>query len=373
MQPSPDVVVIGGGVTGCAVAYCLSKEGVRVTLVERESLACQASGVAAGLLAPLAEAEGPNPTVELGLLSLELHRSLAQELWEGTGISVEYQQTPVLRVAFTDEGEVSLRQTLAWQQELGLRVSWAEAEELRRLEPQLSAEARGGLHSQDEAQLEAYPYALALARGAERQGTRVVYTTVNGIRFQGGQAVGVETSRGVLPAGAVVIALGPWSHLAGEWLGFPVPVEPLKGQLLRVLPPHGAMQCIVFHKGDYVAPKPNGTLLMGTTEERVGFDTSVTEEGSRHIIEAGLRLVPGLSAAEEMHAIAGLRPVTPDNLPIIGKAPHQEGVYLATGHGRRGVILSPATGQAIADLILRGSTELPIGAFSPARFAEEKG
>ena len=372
MQQHPDVVVIGGGVIGCAIAYYLSVEGARVTLIEQESLACQASGVAAGLLTPLAEAEDQSPTLELGLRSLELHRRLAQELLEITGISVEYQQTQVLRVAFSEEEGEELKRTLAWQGELGLRVSWADPEELRRLEPQLSHEAQGGLYSQDEAQLEAYPYVLALARGAERARTRVIYASVNGIRLEGDRAVGVETSRGVIPAGAVVIAMGPWSHRAGEWLGINIPIEPLRGQLLRVLPPHNPMTCILFHGGEYVAPKPNSTLLMGTTEERVGFDKAVTEEGRHHIVTAALRLAPSLREAEEQHAIAGLRPITPDGLPIIGAVPQVQSVYLATGHGRKGVLLSAATGQAIADLILRGSTDLPIGGLSLGRFMSEK-
>ncbi len=369
MQPSPDVIIIGGGVIGCAIAYHLSKQGARVTVLERESLACQASGVAAGLLTPLAEAEAPSPLVDLGIRCLALHRTLAQELLAATGISVEYQTVPVLRLAFNDDDVARLKRSLAWQRDAGLRVSWIDSEEVRRLEPQASPEVLGGLYSQDEAQLEAYPLTLALARGAEQHGTQVVYTDVTGIRLRAGRAVGVETSRGVFPAGAVVVAMGPWSHLAGQWLGMSLPVEPLKGQLLRALPPQEPLRCVLFHHGDYVAPKPNGTLLLGTTEERVGFDKRVTEEGRQHIVEVALRLVPGLQDAQEMHAIAGLRPITPDGMPIIGKALHLENVYVATGHGRRGVTLSPATGQAIADLVLRGATDVPIQPFSPRRFA----
>jgi glycine oxidase len=364
----PDVVIIGGGVIGCSIAYHLSKEGAHVILIERELLAHQASGVAAGLLNPLAEAERPNPTVDLGIVSLKLHYDLAKELEEDTGISVEYEQTPILRVALTDSEEVSLRQTLSWQENLGLRVSWSSPEELQRLEPGLSHNTLGGIHSQDEAQLEAYPYSLALARGAERHGARIVYAGVNGIRFEGDHVTGVETSEGIFHTNTAVVALGPWANLAENWLGFPVPVEPLKGQIIRVLPSPNTLNCIVFNKGDYVAPKRNGTILMGTTEERVGFDTTVTIEGRSHIMQVGLSLVRGLQTADEIYAIAGLRPVTPDNLPIIGALPYKEGIYLATGHGRRGVVLSPATARAITDLILRGSTAMPIEPFSPARF-----
>lgn len=365
---TPDVVIIGGGVTGCSIAYHLSKEGAQVTLIERDSLAHQASGVAAGLLNPLAEAERPNPTVDLGILSLELHNELAKELEEKTGISVEYEQTPILRVALTDSDEASLRQTLSWQKNLGFRVSWASPEELQHLEPGLSSNTFGGIHSQDEAQLEAYPYSLALARGAVRHGARIIHAEVHGIRFERDHVTGVETSEGLFHTDTVVVASGPWANLAESWLGFPVPVEPLKGQILRVLPLPNTLNCIVFNKGDYVAPKRNGTILMGTTEERVGFDTTVTIEGRAHIMQAGLNLVRGLQTANEIYAIAGLRPVTPDNLPIIGASPYKEGMYLATGHGRRGVVLSPATGRAITDLILRGSTEMPIEHFSPTRF-----
>ncbi|MSQ40740.1 MAG: glycine oxidase ThiO [Dehalococcoidia bacterium] len=369
MQHHPDVIVIGGGVIGCAVAYHLSKAGARVTVLERESLACQASGVAAGLLTPLAEAEAPSPLVAMGVRCLALHRALAQELLEATGISVEYQSVPVLRLAFTNDDVARLKRSLEWQQELGLRVSWVDSAELQRLEPQASPDILGGLYSQDEAQLEAYPYTLALARGAEQRGAQVIYAEVKGIRLQGERAVGVETARGLFSAGAVVVAMGPWSTLAGQWLGMHLPVEPLKGQLLRALPSQAPMRCVLFHHGDYVAPKSNGTLILGTTEERVGFDKGVTEEGRRHIVEAAQRLVPGLRDAREMHAIAGLRPITSDGMPIIGKAPHLENVYVATGHGRRGVTLSPATGQAIADLVLRGATDVPIQSFSPGRFA----
>lgn len=355
----------------CATAYFLAREGVKPLIVERESVGCGASGAAAGLLSPLAEARGSGPVTDLGLASLRLHRELAQTLPQESGIDYYFVDTPIFRPAFDEKEEASLRDSLAWQQRRGMDVEWLTPDDLRRLDDAIVPDARGGILSRVEAQVEPYRFVLALTTAVERMGGSVRHATVAGLTSEGSRATGVRLADGsTLEADAVLLAMGPWTSAAQEWAGAPIPVEPLKGQLIRLKPPDGRLPRVaVFHGGNYIAPKPGGHVLTGTTEERVGFDAQPTRGALDAIVGRALQFMPRLEAAAVVEHTACLRPLSTDRGPITGPVPGWERLFIATGHGRKGILQSVVTGRIMADLILRGRTkEIDLMPFLPDRF-----
>ena len=367
----PDVILVGGGIMSLATAYYLAQEGARCRIVEREALGCAASGAAAGLLAPLAE-HAAHPALEhLGLQGLRLHRKLAQELPEASGIDYHFSPIPILRPAFSEAETAQLEAILHHQQGLGLDVRWLSDGDLRGLDTPLAPEVHGVLLSQEEAQVEPYRLVLAFAQALERRGGEVIHATVTGLSRQRDRATGVSLASGeALEGDVVVLCLGPWSRETQQWTGASVPVQPLKGQLVRLQPPAPFADYAIFHGGNYVLPKPGGYVVAGTTEEWVGFDTQVTPEARDGIIREALRLAPSLADASLIGAHACLRPRSADDLPILGPVPGWRNLFIATGHGRKGIMLSAITGRIMADLVLHGHTELfDITPFLPHRFA----
>ena len=378
MTGKADVVIIGGGVAGCSTAYYLAREGVTSLVIERDGIGSQASGVAAGMLAPLAEASAPGPAFDLAYRSLRLHPEQAQRLREETGVDVLYAEQPVLRLAFTEEEERDLLAKMAWQQRLEpargsntrLDVSWVRGDDLPRVEPLLGPGVRGAILSAHEAQVDAYRLSVALAEAASRRGVTIRNGGVVGVRRDGDRMTGAVLATGeVVEGGAYLFAMGPWASHSGAWLGLPVPVEPLRGQLVKLKPAPGtAPRHTLFHRGNYVMAKVDGSVLAGTTEERVGFDVRVTPEGRDACATAVHRLAPALEGAEVLEYRAGLRPISGDGLPLLGAVPGWCNVYMAAGYGRKGILLSAVTGQSMAALIAHGRSPVPLDPFAPGRF-----
>ena len=373
MPEKTDVIIIGGGVIGCSVAYHLALAGLRATVVERDAIGSQASGMAAGLLVPLGESPAPkNPVLRLGLESLEMHRELAPRLQEETGIDVGLRNTPLLLPAFTEEEVAELRGRLSWQAELGLDIRWVDGPEARRWEPALAPEALGALLSRAEAQLEPYPLVLALAQAVEKRGTTFRYREVSGLRRLPGGDLEVQAGADTLLSQQVVLAMGPWVTEAEAWLGRPFPVRPQRGQLLQLATGQPPLQAIVMHRSSYVAPKADDITIVGATEEDdVGFERRATPEGTRSVIEGAVRLAPVVKNFRLVQALAGLRPLSADGLPILGPVPGWEGVYVAAGHGRKGVLLSAVTGRLLADWVTGAPLSVDAAPFLASRFEGE--
>jgi glycine oxidase len=371
---APDVLIVGGGVIGCALAYELAKRGAAVTLLERDRMGAHASGIAAGMLAPRAEASpvtaGRNPLLELGLRSLRLFPSWAAELEEASGISVEYRRSGLLRVAETQEEAAELRQREGWQRQLVAEVRWQEGEELRREEPGLGSHIVGGLLSPEEGHVQSRRWVEALVRGAQARGARFEEgTPVVGLLRTGKRVTGVRTTHGERPAGHVVLATGPWAVPFSGELGIPLPIAPVKGQLVHLTTRWAGLKRIVFAHGCYLVPRADGTVTVGSTQEDAGYDARPTAGAVGYLVERAVRLVPGLKEAHFLGAEAGLRPATPDRLPVLGAPPEWEGVTLALAHFRNGVLLSPITAQLLADFVLEGKAGPILAPFSPGRFA----
>ncbi len=363
-----DVVICGGGVIGAAVAYYLAKRGVRSTLVEANTIAHGASGYAAGFLSPPKLEHLRSPMAAILEQSYGMHGPLADELQQDSGIDYRFAWAPSPIVACSKEDALDL-QAAATEVE-GAR--WIEADELHDISPLIDPGPRGAYLGRPTGQLDSYLYTSALVAAAERLGSSVRLGRVTGLAGAGDRITGATLAGGeTISADAVVVAMGPWSAEAGPWLGAAVPVEPLKGQILR-LRPNRDLPLAGFTEpgGDYLMLKSSGLIYTGTTEERAGFDAHPTRAGHDAIRAFGARHASGLAAMEVVQHTACLRPLSPDDRPIIGAVPGRPGAFLATGHGRKGVLMSPATGAALAELILDGqASSLDLGPFDPARFA----
>jgi glycine oxidase len=376
MAATGEVVIIGGGVAGCSVAYHLALAGVRSTVIEREGIGSQASGFSAGGLNPLEGAQIPGPLGPLAMESFRMHRMLWNELKDETGIDCEARIISLVKVAFQETGLPELQQSLdafSAAGDDGFAAHWLDRQQLTELEPRISPDVIRGLLARGNAALDSYRYTQALAAAAEKRGATIRSGTVNGVKVGGGRVTGVFLGDTDVPCDCLVLAAGPWSREAETWLDCSIPVDPLKGEILRMDLPGPRLEHDFSGGGGSVYSKPDGMVWCGTTEERQGFDRETTEAARRSIFEGAVRIVPDLARATLALQTACLRPVTPDWLPIVGQAPGWDNVYLTTGAGKKGILLSTGMGKATADLITRGATSLSIGPCDPARFRSGAG
>jgi glycine oxidase len=371
-QQNNDVVIIGGGVIGCSIAYNLRKAGVEVVVIERQEVAAEASSAAAGLLSPLGALTGPGPFTDLVLASWSLAPTLMAALEEESGIEVEYRQIGSLHVA-TQASEVTVlrQQMVAWEA-LGAAVTWLTGDEVREREPLLGAGVKAAISVQKEGSIRAPSVTRAYAEAARRLGARFLLSTeVTEIVRDGARAIGVRTAQGTtIGCQRLVIAGGAWSARCGEWLGLTIPVSPMRGQILALKQPQSPLQHIVFDEDIYFVPKVDGTIYVGATVEQVGFDKSLTAGGIAWLLACALRLAPSLEHASIAQMWAGLRPWSSDRRPILGTVPDWENVILATGHSGMGFELSTITGKMIAELITTGRTPELIRTFGIERFMQ---
>ncbi|MCI0888290.1 MAG: FAD-binding oxidoreductase [Chloroflexi bacterium] len=368
---APDVVIAGGGVIGCATAYFLAAEhGLRVVVIERDGIASGASGGAAGELGAGGRHHFSEAYTRFLMRGIELHRELGPALREESGVDYLLGEIPLLRPAFDEAEADALREQMRWQREIGIEMEWLDAEAVRGLGTWLAPEAVGATATA-ELQLEAYPFALAVAQAAEHHGVEIRSGEVTDVLRDGDRAVGVRVGGEELAAGAVVIATGPWAVHAGAWMGIEVPVSPLRGQIVHLAPPEGTPMPSygISHETAYVRPKAGGDLLAGTTQELAGFDRQPTAEAQDGIMEAVVRLAPALIDAPIRDLTACLRPSTPDGLPIIGAVDGWRDLYLSTGHQFKGVTLALVSGRSLAQLMTGETPDVALDDYSLARFA----
>lgn len=371
-----DVVVVGAGLIGLAIGWRAAAAGLRVAIVDPRP-AGAASDVAAGMLAPVTEAEySGQPLLALNLASARRYPSFAAELAQASGRQLGYRQTGTLAVAVDADDRAELRELLAVHLELGLDSAWLSGREARALEPLLAPGISGALHAPGDHQVDNRLLAAALLVAAERAGADLWRCRASEVLLSGDRVIGVRLDDdGVLPAGQVVLAAGPWS---GQLAGLPEPlrppVRPVKGQILRLRLPAGHPGLLArtvrgTARGHhvYLVPRASGELVVGaTTEEQP--DTRVTAGAVYDLLRDAHQLVPGVSELTLAETAAGLRPGTPDNAPILGPAP-VPGLVYATGHHRNGVLLTPITADAITEYLTTAVLPELAAPFTIDRFA----
>jgi glycine oxidase len=372
MGEKADVVIVGGGVMGCSAAYWLSHAGCQVLLLEKEAVGAGASGMAPAFWLQSSQAAletlVDDKLADLYWRSCQLHRRMAETLRQEAGVDTGYLQLPALIPAFTTE-EADLLQSQVAAIVGDPSIKWLEGKALWEAEPRLSREASGAIEGR-RAQVMAYRFVLALVEAAERKGARIRTSKVVGLEGHDGRVSGVRTSRGaVIRAGSVVLAMGPWSAEAGAWTGLRTPVHPVRGQILRLELPDPQLRTAIAYDHMYLLRKVDGMTVAGATyEPGSGFDDRNTPAGREFVMDAALHMAPSLEEARVVEHITGLRPGSGDGLPLIGPVPGWHGLYLVTGHDRNGMALSLASTRAVAELITRGQTDVPLDLFDPGRF-----
>lgn len=365
-----EVIVVGGGLMGCAVAYRLAKDGARVTVLERSVPGAEASSAAAGILGPSVESFDDAFALQLGRRSRELHAELAEELDELFGVDVGFRRCGVVKVAY-DEAELAELDAQASSLRVqGVRCDRWTPDELMRQEPASNPAALGALSIAEDAQVEPKKLLSAVALGAEREG--VIFrtgSTVRGIETANGRLRGVQIDQELIEAERVVVAAGSWTSLIP---GMPFDSEtifPVRGQMIATQTRPPIFRRIVFGAGGYVVTRPDGRVLCGSTMERVGYQRGITFGGMSDVIRKATQIAPALRAAAVEEHWSSFRPGTPDGLPLVGET-QVEGLLVASGHYRNGILLAPLTAELIAAAIAGESPTREHEALSPRRFAE---
>ncbi|MGP3981284.1 glycine oxidase ThiO [Streptomyces sp. KR80] len=372
-----DVLVIGGGVIGLVTAWRAAQRGLRIAVAD-PSPGGGAAQVAAGMLAAVTELHyGEETLLGLNLASAERYPEFTAELEEASGQDTGYRACGTIAVALDSDDRAHLRELHTFQLRTGLDSQWLTGRECRSLEPMLAPGVRGGVLVAGDHQTDPRRLAAALVTACQRAGVVLHRSSVRRLSVVQGRATGAVLEDGTeLAAEQVVLAAGSRSgRLAGVPDEVLPPVRPVKGQLLRLRIPgpyapflSRTVRAVVRGGHLYLVPRENGELVVGATSEELGWDTTVTAGGVYELLRDAHELVPGITELPLVETGAGLRPGSPDNAPLLGPTA-LPGLHLATGHYRNGVLLTPITGEAMAEVLTTG--ELPDVArpFSPRRFA----
>ena len=375
-EHSTDVVIVGGGLVGVATAYFLSLLGIKSIVVERDGLGGHASGFCYAALGTFDEAGMTDNHFEVGSLGMRLHKELAESLYEETGVDVEFRERPMLGIVF-DEKEAEAVQNpkghdairRSWEvDDQGYTIKWVDEKEARGIESRIRSKALGGIYTEGTTAVNAYRLTLALAMAAEQRGAQVMNGTVTGLVKDDGRVRGVMVNGTQIACDRVVVAMGPWSQASSNWLGIPILMQPWKGQILRLRLPGPPNRSAVVGGDYFTSTKPDGHTWVGATFEDVGLDESTTSEARESIMAGAVKNIPSLSEGQIVLQTACLRPLSSDRKLILGKVPDLDGAYVATGGGRLGLMMGPAMGSLIADLIDDDVTDISLDAFNPGRF-----
>ncbi len=349
-----DVVIVGAGVIGMACAWRAAQHGLDVLVLERDHPGAGASNVAAGMLAPVGEASwGEDRLLELALASHERWPSFASELASASGLESGFLELGALHVALDRDEAAELRRRFELMRDHGLAAEWLSPSQCRELEPGLAPGGFGGIHAPHESAVDPRTLIDALVTAAESAGARIEIAEVTEALIDADRIVGVRVADGTEHrADAVVLAAGSWS--AADWLPEAARprVRPVKGQILTLEGPASEPACarILVSERIYIVPRADGRLVVGATVEELGFDTRVTAGGVHELLREAYRALPQIAELELVETIAGLRPTTPDNVPLIGYGAI-DGLVLATGHFRNGILLAPITAERIVGLL----------------------
>ncbi|HET8522499.1 MAG TPA: FAD-dependent oxidoreductase [Thermomicrobiales bacterium] len=365
LSPMAEVVIIGSGIFGAAIGYHLAEAGLNVVIVERGAFCGEASGANVGLVTVSAKPIGV--LFDLAWMGQRRYETLSERL----GRDIHFRQPGTMNLTSTPEDLAERRQLTEAQRERGLDVRHISGDEARELEPWIPDSILGGSFCPTDGGV--YPFAVVKAYLAKAQELGVklfVGAEVTGVSVENGRATGVETTRGPIRAKWVVNAAGAWAERISAMVGLRTPMTPVRGQLLVTLPLPPLMNRVVFGVEPSVRQMYSGNSIVGSVTQRAGFDKRLTPQTIRALARGIVELHPALASAPVIRGWAGLRPGTPDEMPILGVSRRVPGFVIATGGFRNGILYGPAAGQLIADDILGRPLEIDIDPLRPERFEE---
>lgn len=368
---NPDVLIIGGGVIGLSIARELRKKGVnRITLLEKGRCGEEASWAAAGMLSPQTEATEATPFFDLCCASRAMYPEFAAALSDETGIDIELDRAGTLYLAFTDDGVTEIRKRFDWQNAAGLRIENLSGDETIKLEPAISKDVREALFFPNDWQVENRNLLAALKRYAENNGVAIrEHTQVENLVVEDGRVTGAVANGEVFRADITVVATGAWTSLIklGD-VEMPLKIEPVRGQVIMYRLPQRSIRHVLCSSSGYLVPRRDGRILAGSTLERVGFDKAITDSGTRSLSFMAGEIVPELAGFAVTERWSGLRPCTSDTLPVIGGIDGFDGIYMATGHFRNGILLAPITAKLVAENLVNNIDSAVLRNFGTGRF-----
>ena len=393
---SSDIVVVGGGVIGCAVAYYAAKRGLQVTLIDQPKRG-RATSASAGGLWPLGESIGlgcgvifykaqlakgivpegadgpaqlPRSFLDFAMQSNAMFPTLTEELRETGGLDIELERTSLLYLIY-DEADEAFARPLWRNCPCGRSLSeWLTPEELARAEPAVTRNVRGALRFNGDDQVNPYRLADAYRAAARALGAELLpHTEVTNVRVEKGRVVAVETAAQRIRCDVVVNAAGAWAPQIARMVGIDLPVQPVRGQIIGTETLPDVLSSCLSTTDCYLAQKRHGEIIIGSTTEEVGFDVGVTRSGIKTLAAGAIRALPFLKQVNVKRVWAGLRPGTPDELPVLGPIESVTGYYNACGHFRTGILNSPLTGLLLAELLSGVPLSFPIEPFLLSRLA----
>ena len=373
MAGASDIVIVGGGVVGASVAYFASIKGLSCTVLDKGRVGGGASHAASGALS---SSPGSGPYARLGQRSRNLYHKLAPVIREESGVDIEFAQCGELILAFDEEDVIGLQGLARQFNALGEKAVWVSSDDLSQMEPSLNPAIPGAMFTPEVCRVNNQRLSGALAGAAAHHGATIMQgVEAVGLSFDDGRVTGVRTTSGTVPAGCVVLAAGAWTGMMDRWLyGDESPsvergamVTPVKGVNLNLQPRNGSVNAVIHGSWGLLVPRNDGSMIVGATVEDAGFDCRVTAGDIHSILGIGAALVPSLADADLNWSVAGLRPRSADDMPSLGRLPGYENVLIASGHFRNGILLSLATGEALADILTESAQEW-LSAFDPARF-----
>ena len=369
-----DVAVIGGGVIGSSIAFELAAEKLRVVVLDRGKPGSEASWAAAGMLSPGPDSPRDIPLVPLGRESLRLYPRFVAAIEETSGKKINYERKGTLEIFLAPHGQRERNEDVAEYRQLGLAADPVSLEDVRQMEPSIGTDARAALRLPDEGTVDPRLLMDALLAAAGRRGAEIrSYCAATGLLYEAGRCVGVVADGERISARHVVLAAGCFSAEVlrdADNLTSLVPTRPVRGQMLALRPDGFALHHVLRFEKCYLVPRQDGRVIAGSTSEEGGFEKRVTPAGMRKVLSGALEMCPGLAGAEILETWSGLRPGTPDDLPILGPS-GMEGLLIATGHYRNGILLAPVTAKLVREWIVTGRTSFDAAPFSPSRFASK--
>ncbi len=382
-----DVIIVGGGIMGCSIAWQLGKRGKKVLILEKNDVASGSAGATDGVVGY--HTKQPGPQLDLAVQSIQMFNDIQKEL----GNEIEFDFSAGGLQPAEDQLQYDLLNEIATRQrESGIDIHMISAEEACSLEPQLAEDIAGALYCPTSGKINPLNLTMAYARAAKKEGAVIqTETNVTGFIIEDGQVKGVHTDKGDYYSDVIVNAAGSWAGKVGELAGLELPIKPRKGQL-AVTEPVGffmkaTVQCARYNIIKFwpdrikdervlrlgaslsIEQTENGGMIIGATREFAGYEKENTFEAIDVMMKRAIRFFPGLENIDVIRFFSGFRPYTPDGLPLLGETAKLKGFYVAAGHEGDGIALSPITGKLLAELITEGKASYNIDTFSPNRFA----